>query len=61
MLFFDDAILEMKNGNDYIIKKLDLKTLYQDGNFWKDGIEPKLALESETNVIEFLQILLSVA
>ena len=56
-----DAILEMKNSNDYIIKKLDLTQLFWAGIFWRDGIEPKLILESETNVIEFLQILLNVA
>ena len=33
MLFFDDAILKIKNSNDYIIKKLDLTKLYQAGNF----------------------------
>ena len=61
MLFFDDAILEIKNSKGYIIKKLDLTTLFQAGNIWRDGIEPKLILETETNVIEFLQILLSEA
>ena len=50
----------MKNSNDYISKKLDLTTLLQAGNFWRDGIEPKVILETETNGIEFLQILLSV-
>ena len=61
MSCFDDAILEMRNSNDYISKKLDLTTLFQVGNFWKGGIEPKCSLGSETNVIEFLQILLSAA
>ena len=60
MSCFDYTILEMKNSNDYISKKLDLTTLLQAGNFWRDGIEPKLILETETNGIEFLQILLSV-
>ena len=50
----------MKNSNDYI-KKLDLTTLFKAGNFWRDGIEPKLILESEANFIDFPQILLSVA
>ena len=50
----------MKN-NDYIIRKLDLTRLFQAGNFWRDGIGPKLIVESETNVIEFLQISLRVA
>ena len=58
---FDDVILEMKNDNDYIGKKLDLITLCQGGNYWRDRITPKLILESETNVLRFLQILLSVA
>ena len=53
-------MLEMKNNNDYI-KKLGLTTLFQAGNSWRDGIEPKLIVESETNVIEFLQISLRVA
>ena len=61
MFFFDDAILEIKNSKGYIIKKLDLTTLSQAGNFWRDEIEPKLILEKETNVIEFIQILLSEA
>ena len=58
---FDDTILELKISNHYIIKKLDLTQLLQAGIFWRDGIGPKLILESQTNVIEFLQILLSVA
>ena len=60
MSCFDYTILEMKNSNDYISKKLDMTTLLQARNFWRDGIEPKLILETETNGIEFLQILLSV-
>ena len=45
MLCFDDAILEMKNSSDNIIKKLDLTTLFQAENFWREGIESKLVLE----------------
>ena len=57
---FEDAILEMKSNNDCISKKLDLTTFLQPGNFWRDGIGPKFSLGSETNVIEFLPILLNV-
>ena len=52
---FDDAILEMKNENDYISKKLDLAILCQAANYWRDRIAPKLILESETSVLNFLQ------
>ena len=45
MLYSDDAILEMKNSNDYILKKLILTTFFQVGHLWRGGAEPKLISE----------------